>query len=233
MRYLTVTVVLAAFLPSLAQATPCQVGTLQSYIDLGSGGCSIEDKTVSAFVDLGVLGSATPIVPNDITVTPLSTPGNPGLTLDFGATAGPGDLLESLFAFSVAILPGGNPIQAVSLSLLGSEVVPDGVNTAILCLGTTDPACPTPDPILLFDIGDDSQLVDTRTLSPAANLDLVLDVVVDGGLFGGAALSSATLRFLEVAAVPEPAIGFLLGAGLLALDRIRRRTARAMKEHAK
>jgi hypothetical protein len=227
MRYLAVTAVLA-FLPSFARATPCQVGTLQSYIDLGPGGCSIEDKTVSGFVDLGASGGATPILPAAVDVTPLTTPGNPGLTFDFGVSVTAGDFLGSLFSFSVALLPGGMPIEAVSLSMSGSAVTNDGVNTAILCLGTTDPACPTPDPILLFDIGDDSLLVDMRTFPPAAALDLLLDVVVDAGLAGSASLSSATIRFQEqVSAVPEPALGIPLGAGLLALGLRRRRARRA------
>jgi len=85
-----VTVFSGLCLPSLAQATPCQVGSLQSYFDLGSGGCTIEDKTVSGFVDLGFIGDAVQILPGSIMVTPISTPGNPGLTFDFGVTAGPG-----------------------------------------------------------------------------------------------------------------------------------------------
>lgn len=229
MRLLPVTVVLGLFLPSLARATPCQVGTLQSYMDLASG-CDIEDKTVFGFVDLGVIGGATAIPPGDILVTPLSTPGNPGLTLDFGASAGPSDLLESLFAFSVAVLPGGMPIDGVTLSLLGSQVEPDGVNTALLCLGTTDPACPTLETILLFDIGVDSELAGARAVAGLTTLDLLLDVVVDGGTGGSASLSSATIRFQEqagVATVPEPALGLPLGLGLLALGLVRRSWRRA------
>jgi len=231
MRALTVAVGFAVFPCSVVHATTCQVGSLQAYIDLGGAGCSIEDKTVSGFLDLGVLGGATPILPADIMVTPLPTPGNPGLSFDFGVTASAGGLLESLFAFSVAVLPGGMPIEAVGLSLFGSEVAPDGVNTALLCLGTTDPACPTPDPILLFDIGLDSLLTDMRAFPPVATLDLVSDIVVDGGLFGGASLSSATLRFQEVTVVPEPTVW--LPATLLALSLIRRRSRPAKKEPAK
>jgi hypothetical protein len=231
MRALSVAVALAFFPCSLVYATPCQVGSLQSYIDLGGGGCSIEDKTFSGFLDFGALGFATPILPADITVTPLPTPGNPGLTFDFGATASAGDLLQSLFAFSVAVLPGGMPIEAVSLSLLGSDVVPDGVNTALACLGTLDPSCPA-DVILLFDIGTDSELNGLLALPPAATLDLVMDVVVDGGLAGSAALSSATIRFQEATAVPEPTLLLSFGAGLLALGVIRR-SRRGIEENAK
>jgi hypothetical protein len=227
MRVVTVTVVLGLLIPSLARATTCQVGTLQSYIDLGSAGCSIEDKTVSGFLDLGVFGGGTPIAPGHVTVTPISTSGNPGLTFDFGVTAGAGEFLQSLFAFSVAVLPAGGAIEAVSLELLGSTVAPDGANTAILCLGTTDPACPTPATIL-FDIGSDSLLSETLSLLPLAAFDLLFDVGVDGGPSGSASLSGITIRFQESSGgtAPEPAIGIPLGAVLLTLSLMRRRSRR-------
>lgn len=231
MRAFSVAVVLAVFPCSMIQATTCEVGSLQSYIDLGVAGCEIEDKTVLGFFDLGVLGGATAILPAEILVTPLATPGNPGLTFDFGVAAAAGDLLESLFAFSVAVLPGGQPIEAVSLSLSGSDVVEDGVNTALLCLGTTDPACPTPDPILLFDIGVDSLLADMRAFPPVTALDLVSDIVVDGGLSGSASLMSATILFHETTGVPEPTLS--LPVALLALGLIHRRSQRTRKELGK
>jgi hypothetical protein len=228
MRAVTVTLALGLLTPSLARATTCQVGTLQSYIDLGSAGCSIEDKNVSGFLDLGVIGGATPIVPGNITVTPISTPGNPGLTFDFGATASAGEFLQSLFAFSVVVLPGGGALEAVSLELLGSEVERDGVNTALLCAGTTDPACPTPDIMILFDIGSDFELSGTLALLSLGALDLVLDVGVDAGISGSASLSAATIRFQEGSggAVPEPAVGIPFGAALLTLGLVRRRSRR-------
>jgi hypothetical protein len=224
MRLLPLTVLLALIPGSLVDAAPCVFGSLEDYIALGGGGCEIEDKTVSGFLDLGVPGSATPILPADIQVTPLLTPGNPGLTFGFGVTAGAGGMLESLFAFSVAVLPGGLGIEAVSLSLLGSVVVPFGANTALLCFGTTDPGCPTPDPILLFDVGFDSLLTDSREFPPVMTLDLLSDIVVDGGLDGSASLSSATIRFREVAAapVPEPVLWLPVGAVLFALGLIGR-----------
>jgi hypothetical protein len=222
MRALIVAFLLNVISVSSVLATPCQIGSFQSYIDLGSVGCTLEDKTVFGFTDLGVLGSAVPLL-GAATVTPIVDPGNPGLTFNFGAEAGPGSLLQALFAFSVAIDPGGLPITAVSLFLDGSTVEPDGVNTALLCLGTTDPGCPTPDPILLFDIGIDALLSDSRALPSVAALDLLADVVVDGGLAGGASLTSVTLRFLEVQVVPEPPLVVPLIASFLAVVRMSRR----------
>jgi hypothetical protein len=222
MRVLAIAFLLAVIPSSLAQATPCQIGSFQSYVDLGVGGCMLEDKTVFGFADLGVLGPASPVLAG-VTVTPIADPGNPGLVFNFDAAAGPGELLQALFAFSVSVDPGGMPITAVSLSLEGSTVDLDGVNTALLCLGTTDPACPTLDPILLFDIGIDSLLSDSRALPSVTSLDLLTDVVVDGGLAGSASLTSATLRFLEVQVVPEPSILVPVIAGLIALGRIRLR----------
>ncbi len=226
MRALAVAFLLAVIPSSLTEATPCLPGSLQSYIDLGSGGCSIEDKTVFGFLDLGILGGAIPILPSDVAVTPIETPGEPGLTFDFGVSAGPGEFFQALFAFSVAVDPGGMPIGAVSLSLGGSAVDPDGANSALLCIGTLDPACPTPDTVILFDIGVDSLLSDSRAFAPLAALDLVADIVVDAGLSGSATLSSATLRFQEIRVVPEPVLSIPLAAGLLALTRIRRRGKR-------
>jgi hypothetical protein len=222
MRALIAACLLTLVPVSSVMATPCQIGSFPSYVALGSGGCTIEDKTVFGFTDFGVLGSAIPMLATTV-VTPIPHSGNPGLLFDFGASAGPGELLQALFAFSVSVDPGGNPISSVSLSLASSSAIPDGVNTAILCLGTLDPACPTPDPIILFDIGIEDELDGARALPLVTDLDLVADVVVDGGTAGSANLSSMTLRFLEVQVVPEPPLVVPLIASLLALVRRSRR----------
>lgn len=210
---------------ALTAPVDCSPGSLQSYLNLAPEGCSIDDKIVLGFTALDPLPGGSEISPDSILVTPLPTPLNPGFRFDINANAGAAELLQSRFAFAVLANPGGQPVARVRSTLGGSLASPDGAVTAVtdLCLGTTFVAgtCGgTSDTLILFDIGVDALLQDSRVFGPIQTVGVANDIVVDGGLNGSASLSSFTIRFQEV---PEPATFVSVITSLLALTLLRHR----------
>lgn len=204
---------------ALAAPVDCTSGTLQDYINLSFDGCTLEDKTILDFTLLSVSTGATPISPAAILVTPLPTPLQPGFRFDVNAAAGAGEFLQAVFGFTVLAPAGANPIGGVGASMAGSAAFTDGAVTVVndFCLGESfsfDFCGRATDNLILFDIGSDALLADFRTFSPLTTLGVNSDIGVDGGLSGGAQLSSFTIRFNEV---PEPGSLLLVSAGVAAL----------------
>ncbi len=202
----------------------CSPGTLDSYISLGTDGCTIGDATVSDFASLPPLGEATEIAPGSIFVMPLLDGARFGLRFGFGATAAAGDILQSLIAFQV----NASGLSSVEVSIAGAAASGDASVTAVpnLCLagvfsGFDCAGTPAIAPIV-FAIATDSLLSARQTFSRSMSAGLLQDLVLDGGVAGNAALQSATLRF---SAVPEPGTYITVFSGLLfaALLRLRRR----------
>src|ERR1700682_2624526 len=73
---------------AIAGPLPCVMGSLQSYIDLGSTGCVLEDKLLNNFQFANARQDN--IVPAGISVAPLDTALNPGFSFGgpFMYTAG-------------------------------------------------------------------------------------------------------------------------------------------------
>jgi hypothetical protein len=205
---------------------PCSPGTFQDYIDLGSTGCTIGTSTFFDFRPGLLSTGATEIAPGSIAVTPFGGPSNPGFDFAVNATAGPGELLEAMLAYSAT---GGGFVNA-TLAMSGSFAAPDGAVTVVedLCLGGTffpfEPSGCTGVPLTLivFDIGIDRDTSEGAQFAAVGLLDVFKDIVVDGGLSGSGQLGSASNQFV----VPEPATFLPAGAAILAfglLVRHRRR----------
>jgi hypothetical protein len=109
----------------------------------------------------------------------------------------------------------------VSALLTGSNVTGDGAVTSIVDLGAIAST------LILFDVGLDALLTDSRTFSPVATLNVSTDIGVDGGPTGSAQLSSFTIRFTEV---PEPATLMPVGAAMVALTLLRRHRRHSRRE---
>ena len=138
-RLLKLCVMLFTVLASLAskvdlvQALPCLPGSLQNYIDLGAGGCTIGSNTLSGFILLSIPAAATPIPAANVTVNPIQNIADFGLDFGLNTNANAGEFFDIRFGYNVT----GLLYSGASVGLSGSEVTPDGANTAImdLCRG--------------------------------------------------------------------------------------------------
>ena len=217
MRKLILAGALIVTLPSLGNAAPlCVAGTLDQYIALGAGGCSVGPATFFDFTASVLLPLADPIAPSSVTVTPTA-----GVGLDFGVnqTADPLDLFDILIGFSIS----GTPISQATLSMAGSSASNDGNVTAVedVCVGDeflgSDPGAPCLGSVqTLIVVQDAFGLVspDKKVFSVDSFFDVFVDITVDGGLFGTSALEGTVSAVFQV---PEPQTVLLVIVGLVAL----------------
>jgi hypothetical protein len=213
-------------LPAAGMAAPlpqCGPGTLQDYIDQGSTGCFIGDKSFFDFVTLSIPGAATPIDSASVQVTPVDNLYRPELHFALNANAAAGQFLDIRFGYSVQVLPTGSPINGLGVRLTGASATGDAAVTAIedVCLGEAfalDICGATPFTLIAPATEGFSQSEST-TFAPLLTLGVINDIGVDGGLSGAAGLVSAVNDFSEV---PEPAAFLLVSAGLLCVWRLRR-----------
>jgi hypothetical protein len=198
-----------------ASAAPCVPGTLQSYIALGGTGCDLGVLDVAGFAIVPGQSFATPIDPALVQVAPGGTPQSPTLILTLGSNAGAGQLLESIFRFSVS---ASFDLTGVGVALGAASASGDGAVTAVLdvCaggsffptlpLGCTGSEAAT---AIAFAIADEAGLAELATVAGAGFFDVFADITIDGGLAGSSSLGSATLSF-----VPEPSTALLVVLGL-------------------
>jgi hypothetical protein len=205
---------------------PCPAGSLQDYIDLGAGGCTLGAALFYNFGDSSVFGStpgADPIPAGSIQVVPFGNSLSPGFEFLVSALLGPGELRQARIGYTVGLSAAGTLTARLAMS--GSSVAPDGGATVIeeLCSGGEFFApglCPDPnslgflptEALIVFDIGVDAGLSDGLELQQLTTLGVLNDIVVDGGLAGSAGIGSVSNQFTIV---PEPGTIWLLSAGFL------------------
>jgi PEP-CTERM motif len=223
---IALSVILASSVAAFAGA--CQSTTYDQY--LGNGfSCTVNDQTYSAF---GYVGTSNPpgfaIPAGSVAVTPLTTPGNPGLQFSAGwlASTATGVLEEdSLFQFNVN---SQTPITDLTLSIGGASFLGTGevIVAETACLGALLPNCSGGQLITLtvFDDSSGSQLVDSVSFAGVNEISVSKDLTVAAGTNGEATVSVLTDQFSEgVASVPEPGTLSMLGLGALGLFGVARR----------
>ena len=219
-----------------AWGVACSPGTLTDYISLGGAGCTIGSTTFSDFTLLGPLSPGdTPISPSLVQVTPFSGPSDADFLFSVSDSALAGEVLRLLFGFNASTAPGDGFIHAES-ELGGSAVTPDGSVTLVddLCLGgLLDPgtfSCGgTPATMIPFDIGSDSELLTMTDFAAVDFISRAVDIALDGGFNGAAALQNARISFTTQTPipVPEPAPLALAAIGLASFGWARARPVRA------
>jgi hypothetical protein len=235
MRKLMLCAVVTLLLAPKAAAAPiaCQVSVgLDAYLALSSEGCFIGPAVLTDFV----LGPGTTIDPTTVLVTPASLGGEFSLAFGLNQQAAAGDLHSILIRYSVT----GAGFFMNALSMTGATATGDGVVTAIedKCLDDSfqgdHPSAPCP----TSAVSHTALVLEGLEIAPLPSMfastsffDVFVEIVIDGGTAGSAALQGSVVNTFQSAAVPEPATLLLLGpAAGLALHR--RRLRRAVQKHA-
>ena len=209
--------------PAFASAAPlCTTSSLQTYINLGAGGCSIGGATFFDFSSDPTLfpPAATEISAADILVTPTAPLG--GAQLEFGLSAGAGsaEAIGVLIGYSVS----GPIFNLATLALSGSDASSDGVVTAVqdLCLGGTFGADPTTcsGALLSMTVLEDElgPIGPSQLFLGSSFFDVFVDITIDGGTFGSAELDGTVRnQYTSDQVIPEPTSLLLIGSGLAGL----------------
>ena len=203
-----------SLLPVLSHAASMATsGPLSGYIAAGNDGFMIGTTRVFNFAVQPVDPGATAISPNNITVNPLNTPGNPGLDFVINRNASGGDLLEVRISYTVMDIG----LEGATLSIQGASATGDSATSVFEDLTPSGASVLT---LGVFQLSDDAELTDSASLPPTTSLAVLNDVAIDG--FGGtAALNSVRNTFL----IPEPGSASLLALSSAALGFRRRRSA--------
>ncbi len=204
----------AAMIPTSA-APMCGTGTLSSYLALGVGGCNVGSSTFTGFELLGLPPGATGINPMSVGVLPTNIAYAPQLTFTVNQNAASGQLFELLFGYKVA----GAVITGQTNSLSGSfasggglvTVVGDSCADGVFAPQSFSGCSGTSSTSILVDDGFFPTTSQQVLFSGAKLLNVVTDIVVDGGAGGAASLTSVTT---QLQTVPEPASILITAAGL-------------------
>jgi hypothetical protein len=199
---------------NVASASPCAIGTLASYISLGTTGCSIGSNTAASFAALGGSFGGTPISAGSVMVTPSGGSFNPEFIFTLSQTAMTNQTFESMFTYIISgpaylaevisisgSSEGGNgDVTDLQNYCVGGHFGPDGING---CTGSTTGS---------LNAVDGFQPSDTATFPGPHLLAVTDDFVIDSGGAGSAHGGVFTDQFT---AAPEPGVVLLTGTGLV------------------
>jgi hypothetical protein len=207
-----------------AFADGCTSETLDNYLTLGSGGCTVGDLTFSDFQYLSSTVAAGSILVDPNTLTP----GETGLEFNNFWGAAPGFSVDSSITFTVTCNDGCLIDDVVLVAAGASGSTPGSIADA----SETSPALMGTSLSVGAAFGSPTILTDAdTTFRPVGSLTVTKDIGAFGGGINtgvghGAQISDVTNLFstttLTTTPTPEPALLFL-SAGLLGLVPVARR----------
>jgi hypothetical protein len=210
-----------------APLPPCPVATVSTYSAPGFA-CTVTDKVFSSF-SLGGYGASS-------TVTPITTPFNPGLMFTFSPALSSDLSFVPQGFFTISTASGAASIQGASVSLQGVNEANSGGGSLYSQVLYTDnfgiPFCFGCVGNLGFLTATDTNTSVSGPFAPEARaccaappagvstLDVEADIFLFNGQSGSVSLGGQTLTFSEL---PEPATLTLLTPGLFGLVWLTRR----------
>lgn len=213
---------------SSAWASACVPGTLESYMSLGSGGCTIStsngDISFRSFgYNASSSGTALPVTPQGMFVTPEVTAGGAAGFLFSGGWFAESDSTSKSFTRSMikysAAGVDGTLIAGADLSLLNH--FRDGPGSGVIASETLIPPGAS---LIAYDTGVGVKDSDSKTfVTPLSSIDFAFkSVLVTGGVGPGFAYLDGVYNHLSP--VPEPATLALVASTLPGLFLLRRRS---------
>jgi hypothetical protein len=179
----------------------CKTGTLQSYIDLGSDGCSIGSVVVFDFGLDVIPATSKPILLENLTVKPARDGSRPRLEFSLNVKASPGEFLDGALSFAVSGTIGRSLPDGLGARLEGATARQDGSMTVIhsvcpgdeilagFCFAFFDQTKPPPSAVAFVAGGEASRSVGVK-VAPVELMGVEIDIGVDGGASGSAALQT-------------------------------------------
>jgi hypothetical protein len=208
-------------------APPCVFDTLDDYITLGAGGCTVGQFTFSnfSFATISSAGGADPISPSAITVTP--SPLGSNMALRFFSDSGFSVTGAEEIEYELAYIVDPPPIIfrfADDLETL-TPVAPGVVQITTEVCATVGVICPpgTIVNVTVFHDGVNFKLSDSAVFPLSNFLEVVNRITLNAN---GASADFKALTNTSTF-VPEPGTAIVAGAGLAALLAIRSRRSRS------
>ena len=205
-------------LAPMAEAGPCGIGTLASYIALGSAGCTVGSLAFTdfAFSTVSSSGGAVAVTAAGITVTPVIVGAKAGLnyaSAGFGVTAG--QSIQYLLAYAIDDPP---IIHGFELEMFTDSPVFPGIAQidSLQCVGAVFLGTSCPGTTVLnsvFDNGATVSHLDTEFFGPAITVGNRTTITLDATSGGSANFES----FNGLAIVPEPGSFWLIAGSFLLL----------------
>jgi len=217
---------------ALATSIPtCVTGTLASYEAL-TNGCEINNLLFANFSDMESANTASDLTPSEITVSPDFTLLDEGLVFNAAWSVATPESIDSAISFTIQTVNGAATLDDISLS--ATESYTGGGIASVTenyCVGSLNGAgnhCPsTLQTIAVSDPPGQNNGPVTQTYGLTNELSVTKDIDVAAS----AANSTATItvvdnNYSQIGTVPEPISLVLVGAGLLGVGLLRKRSRR-------